>query len=160
MKNKAKKLNSVKPNVEEDIRFNSYSNFDPDSGRREIQEGWDAARDNLPPDVNPYSIKFSKKNTKIKSTGQTIVKYGLTQPSNMDSHWYWNYGYNLYTKMFRPMYEHVEVFNYDIYIDKKRIHPCKCQCYNCINGAHEICDCKPRCPKKNSKHLGLTILFK
>lgn len=48
------------------------------------------------------------------------------------------------------------------------LHPCSCtdynggQCYNCLNGAHEICEAKgnKKCKKHNSKHLGLKIIIK
>jgi hypothetical protein len=42
-------------------------------------------------------------------------------------------------------------------------HPCNCteynggQCYNCLNGAHELC---PACRRKNSKRVGLTLVCK
>lgn len=44
------------------------------------------------------------------------------------------------------------------------IHPCKCkeynggQCYNCLNGAHNICSKK--CRTRNSKQLGVRIVIK
>lgn len=46
------------------------------------------------------------------------------------------------------------------------IHPCKCtdynggQCYNCLNGAHKICEAAKKCKKRNSKILGLVLVFK
>lgn len=45
------------------------------------------------------------------------------------------------------------------------IHPCKCtgyngsQCYNCLNGAHNICEAKPKC-KVKTKSVGLQIVIK
>jgi hypothetical protein len=50
----------------------------------------------------------------------------------------------------------------------KLIHPCTCtyynggQCYNCLNGAHELCDGKDKkkCKKKNAKQIGLRIVIK
>lgn len=50
--------------------------------------------------------------------------------------------------------------------DEVMIHPCTCihynggQCYNCLNGAHDICDARFGCKKPNSKHLGLRITIK
>ncbi len=46
-------------------------------------------------------------------------------------------------------------------------HPCTCtnyngtQCYNCLNGAHDICEGKGKnkCRKSNSKHLGVKLQF-
>lgn len=49
---------------------------------------------------------------------------------------------------------------------KGQIHPCKCtdynggQCYNCLNGAHKICEAKKRCGKRDSKSIGLRIVEK
>lgn len=46
------------------------------------------------------------------------------------------------------------------------MHHCKCkgynggQCYNCLNGAHHICDSKPKCRVKKSKHMGLMVVCK
>jgi hypothetical protein len=46
----------------------------------------------------------------------------------------------------------------------KTAHPCKCtgynggQCYNCLNGAHELCSCKPKCKSPNAKQVGLAII--
>lgn len=47
-----------------------------------------------------------------------------------------------------------------------QIHPCNCtdynggQCYNCLNGAHSMCQAKKKCKKRNSKFLGVRIVFK
>ena len=44
------------------------------------------------------------------------------------------------------------------------IHPCKCkdynggQCYNCLNGAHDICEASKGCKTKRSKQVGLIIV--
>jgi len=46
----------------------------------------------------------------------------------------------------------------------EQIHPCSCtsyngkQCYNCLNGAHEICEAKIKCVQKNSEQVGLPIV--
>ena len=46
----------------------------------------------------------------------------------------------------------------------KMLHPCNCkqyngeQCYNCLNGAHNICVDKKKCKSKNSSHLGVKII--
>ncbi len=46
------------------------------------------------------------------------------------------------------------------------IHPCKCkyyngkQCYNCLNGAHDICEAQNRCKVKRSEQVGLILIFK
>jgi hypothetical protein len=48
------------------------------------------------------------------------------------------------------------------------IHPCQCidynrdQCYNCLNGAHDICEArgKKRCKKRQAKQVGLRLVFK
>lgn len=51
-------------------------------------------------------------------------------------------------------------------MDLKQIHPCKCadynggQCYNCLNGAHDICHADKRCKAKASKTPGLMLVFK
>lgn len=43
------------------------------------------------------------------------------------------------------------------------IHPCKCveyndgQCYNCLNGAHDICEAKKGCKTSRAKQVGLLI---
>jgi len=48
---------------------------------------------------------------------------------------------------------------------KDAIHPCKCtdynggQCYNCLNGAHRICEAG-KCKKRNAGRIGLTIVAK
>lgn len=45
-------------------------------------------------------------------------------------------------------------------------HPCKCtdynggQCYNCINGAHDICDAVKGCRCKRAKRPGVMLCFK
>jgi hypothetical protein len=45
-----------------------------------------------------------------------------------------------------------------------KIHPCNCreyndgQCYNCLNGAHRLCEGK--CKKKNARQVGLMITWK
>lgn len=50
--------------------------------------------------------------------------------------------------------------------EKTVIHPCKCtdynggQCYNCLNGAHRICEAKKKCSKRNAKRPGLLLVFK
>ena len=44
------------------------------------------------------------------------------------------------------------------------IHPCECkaynggQCYNCLNGAHDLC--AANCKVKRSKQVGLMLVFK
>ncbi len=44
-------------------------------------------------------------------------------------------------------------------------HPCKCtscnggQCYNCLNGAHDICDAKVKCKKRRAKQIGVMLKF-
>lgn len=46
-----------------------------------------------------------------------------------------------------------------------RYHPCTCtsynggQCYNCLNGAHHICEAKRKCGFK-TRSVGLTIVVK
>jgi hypothetical protein len=46
------------------------------------------------------------------------------------------------------------------------IHPCTCtnynggQCYNCLNGAHDICEARPKCGKARDKQVGLPIVVK
>ena len=46
------------------------------------------------------------------------------------------------------------------------IHPCKCteynggQCYNCLNGAHDICSAPDGCRTKPSTQKGLMIVCK
>jgi hypothetical protein len=48
------------------------------------------------------------------------------------------------------------------------IHPCKCtaggnggqQCYNCLNGAHDICSGKPKCKSVRAKQVGMMIVVK
>lgn len=46
------------------------------------------------------------------------------------------------------------------------IHPCKCtdyngdQCYNCLNGAHDICAARKRCKTRKAKQVGLLLVFK
>lgn len=46
------------------------------------------------------------------------------------------------------------------------IHPCKCtdyngdQCYNCLNGAHDICEARKKCKTRKSKQIGLLLVFK
>ena len=48
--------------------------------------------------------------------------------------------------------------------DNVMLHPCKCtsyngqQCYNCLNGAHDICGGTPKCKQKRDKVLGLPIV--
>ena len=49
---------------------------------------------------------------------------------------------------------------------KKMIHPCNCnnhnsgdQCYNCLNGAHNICSAETKC-KSKTKDIGLKIVVK
>ena len=45
-------------------------------------------------------------------------------------------------------------------------HRCACtgynggQCYNCINGAHELCDHTPKCANKNSRQVGVKLVFR
>lgn len=44
------------------------------------------------------------------------------------------------------------------------LHPCQCkaynggQCYNCLNGAHDIC--QHGCKRRRAKKVGLTLVFK
>jgi len=44
------------------------------------------------------------------------------------------------------------------------IYPCKCkaynggQCYNCLNGAHHICEARGGC-KTKTRGIGLKIVF-
>ncbi len=44
------------------------------------------------------------------------------------------------------------------------IHPCGCtaynggQCYNCLNGAHNICNAEKRCRVKTAKVCGVVIV--
>ncbi len=46
------------------------------------------------------------------------------------------------------------------------IHPCSCtsynggQCYNCLNGAHDICEGEVKCGQPRSKQIGLLIVVK
>ena len=48
--------------------------------------------------------------------------------------------------------------------DWSRLHPCKCtsynggQCYNCLNGAHDICSGTPKCRQARDKVIGLPIV--
>ena len=45
-----------------------------------------------------------------------------------------------------------------------RLHPCRCtaynggQCYNCLNGAHDICSATKKCRQRRDKVLGLPIV--
>lgn len=45
------------------------------------------------------------------------------------------------------------------------IHTCKChdynnsQCYNCLNGAHDICSARGKCKTRPSKVLGMLIVI-
>lgn len=57
----------------------------------------------------------------------------------------------------------------DTRYSKRLIHPCGChegnngsQCYNCLNGAHSICEGRGRhkCRKPNDASLGLPIVVK
>lgn len=46
------------------------------------------------------------------------------------------------------------------------IHPCKCtnynkdQCYNCLNGAHDICNARKGCKTRRVKSPGLFVVVK
>lgn len=48
-------------------------------------------------------------------------------------------------------------------MSENMIHPCKCtdynggQCYNCLNGAHDICHAKRKCGKRSARQIGLVI---
>lgn len=44
-------------------------------------------------------------------------------------------------------------------------HPCKCtdyngtQCYNCLNGAHDICDSRKKCKTRKAKYPGVLLVI-
>ena len=46
----------------------------------------------------------------------------------------------------------------------RQVYPCKCknynqeQCYNCLNGAHDICESRRGC-KTARRGIGLTMVF-
>ena len=47
------------------------------------------------------------------------------------------------------------------------LHPCHCddyngsQCYNCLNGAHRMCNSqKTPCKKRNAKRVGVMIVIR
>jgi len=60
-------------------------------------------------------------------------------------------------------FTHCDKHEFDKKINGK-FHPCTCtdyngsQCYNCLNGFHE--GCTDKCNKKNSKHMGVKLIFK
>lgn len=53
-------------------------------------------------------------------------------------------------------------------IENGMYHPCTCtsyngkQCYNCLNGAHDICSANKKCnrAKQKIKHVGVYLVFK
>lgn len=69
---------------------------------------------------------------------------------------------------FQMLWKNFKAYHFKIMKKNEKIngkyHPCNCtdyngsQCYNCLNGFHKGCSSK--CNKKNSKQMGVILIFK